>query len=234
MELRGTWLLTFNDMITLLLAFFVLIISMSSIEATKVKGVADSVKKVLGIKLEQEGNNRGVIESVIPSIRDADIERERTQKNRKKGSGAFTDKREALSKAVENLGGQKMIPLKNGFSLSMNEQLLFPPGSAEISNEGHNALQALGEILQRSDVLIRVEGNTDDLPISTGKYPSNWELSLARAVNVVQRLLSNGMIAPERLSAAGYADTRPRVINDSVQNRQLNRRLDIILTFPEN
>ena len=82
-ELRGAWLLTFNDMITLLLAFFVLIISMSSIEATKVKGVADSVKKVLGIKLEQDGNNRGVIESVIPSLSDADIERARTQEESK-------------------------------------------------------------------------------------------------------------------------------------------------------
>jgi chemotaxis protein MotB len=233
-EMRGTWLLTFNDMITLMLTFFVLILSMSSIETTKVKDVADSVKRVLGIKLEQEGNSRGVIESVIPSLRDADIERERTQKDRKKVSRAFTDKREALSKAVENLEGQKMIQLKNGYSLSMNEQLLFPPGSAEISNAGHNALQALGEILQRSDALIRVEGNTDDLPISTGKYPSNWELSLARAVNVVKCLISSGIVAPERLSAAGYADTRPRVVNDSVRNRQLNRRLDIILTFPEN
>jgi flagellar motor protein MotB len=74
-------------MITLLMTFFVLIISMSSMEATKVRGVADSVKKVIGIKLEQQGNNRGVIESVIPSLRDADIERERNQKNRKKGSG---------------------------------------------------------------------------------------------------------------------------------------------------
>lgn len=233
-ELKGKWLLTFNDMITLLLAFFVLIISMSSIEAAKVKGVAEAARKVLGIKPEQEGNKRGVIESVIPSLRDADIERERTKKGSKQVTGAFVDRRVAMSKALENLEGLKIVPLNNGFSLSMNEQILFSPGSSEISIKGHDALKALGEILQKSDVLIRVEGNTDNLPISTGKFPSNWELSLARAVDVVKYLASEGKISPERLSAAGYADARPKVANDNVQNRQLNRRVDIILTFPEN
>jgi len=233
-ELRGTWLLTFNDMITLLLAFFVLIISMSNIEAIKVKGVADSVKKVLGIKLEQDGNNRGVIESVVPSLRDADIERARTQEGSKQVAGAFKDKRMALYKALENLEGQKIVPLNNDFLLSMNERVLFSPGDAEITIKGHKALKALGGILQRSDVFVRVEGNTDNLPISTGQYPSNWELSLARAVNVVKYLASEGEISPERLSAAGYADTHPKATNDNVQNRQLNRRVDIVLTFPEN
>jgi len=233
-EPRGTWLLTFNDMITLLLAFFVLIISMSNIEATKVKGVADSVKKILGIKLEQDGNNRGVIESVIPSLRDEDIERARTQEGSKQVAGASKDKRMALYKALENLEGQKIVPLNNDFLLSMNERVLFSPGGAEITIKGHKALKALGGILQRSDVFVRVEGNTDNLPISTGQYPSNWELSLARAVNVVKYLASEGEISPERLSAAGYADTHPKATNDNVQNRQLNRRVDIVLTFPEN
>jgi chemotaxis protein MotB len=233
-EPRGTWLLTFNDMITLLLAFFVLIISMSSIEATKVKGVADSVKKVLGIEPEREGGNRGVIESVIPFLRDADIERARTQAGGRPVAGAFKDKRTALHQALENLEGQKIVPLNHGFLLSMDEQVLFSPGGAEITMKGHKALKALGGILQRSDVFVRVEGNTDNLPISTGRYPSNWELSLARAVHVVQYLASEGEISPERLSAAGYADTHPKAANDNLQNRQLNRRVDIVLTFSEN
>jgi chemotaxis protein MotB len=233
-EPRGTWLLTFNDMITLLLAFFVLIISMSSIEATKVKGVADSVKKVLGIEPEREGSNRGVIESVIPSLRDADIERERTQAGGRPVTRAFKDKRTALHQALKNLQGQKIVPLNHGFLLSMDEQVLFSPGGAEITMKGHKALKALGGILQRSDVFVRVEGNTDNLPISTGRYPSNWELSLARAVHVVQYLASEGEISPERLSAAGYADTHPKAANDNLQNRQLNRRVDIVLTFSEN
>lgn len=207
---------------------------MSNIEATKVKGVADSVKKILGIKLEQDGNNRGVIESVIPSLRDEDIERARTQEGSKQVAGASKDKRMALYKALENLEGQKIVPLNNDFLLSMNERVLFSPGGAEITIKGHKALKALGGILQRSDVFVRVEGNTDNFPISTGQYPSNWELSLARAVNVVKYLASEGEISPERLSAAGYADTHPKATNDNVQNRQLNRRVDIVLTFPEN
>jgi len=233
-EQRGTWLLTFNDMITLLLAFFVLLLSMSSIEATKVKGVADSVKRVLGMKLEQDGNNKAAAKSIVPSLRDADIERARAQEESKPVAGAIRDKRMALYKALENLENQEIVPLKHGLLLSMNEQVLFSPGGAEITAKGHKALKELGGILQRSDVFVRVEGNTDNLPISTGRYPSNWELSLARAVHVVQYLASAGEISPERLSAAGYADARPKAPNDNPQNRQLNRRVDIFLTFPEN
>jgi chemotaxis protein MotB len=233
MEQKGKWLLTFNDMITLVLTFFVLILSMSSIEATKVKGVADSVKKVLGMKPEQEGNNRGIIESVIPSLRDADIERARAQEGHKQSASAVKDKRMALYKALENLKGQKIVPVNNGFLLSMNEQVLFSPGGAELTMKGHKALKALGVVLQSLDVFVRVEGNTDNLPIATGQYPSNWELSLARSVSVVKYLVSEGKISPERLSAAGYADTHPKATNDDDQNRQLNRRVDIVLTFSE-
>jgi chemotaxis protein MotB len=232
-EQRGTWLLTFSDMITLLLTFFVLILSMSNIETSKVKGVAGSVIKVLGMNPEMEGKRTNVIESVIPSLCDEDIESERIRKDKKNVSGAFTDRRETFSKAIENLGGQKIVPHRNGFSLSLNEQLMFFPGSAEISIKGRNTLYSLGEILKRSDVSIRVEGNTDNIPISKGKYQSNWELSLARAVNVVKYMISDGGIAPERLSAVGYADTRPRVSNDNMQNRQLNRRVDVYFTFSE-
>jgi chemotaxis protein MotB len=206
---------------------------MSSIEATKLKGVSDSVKRVLGVDPEQRSHDRGVIESIVPSLRDADIETAKAQRDQRRVSGSLAQKSNALSIALKGIKGLQAIPIRNGFSLTMNEQLLFSTGSADVSGKGRDVLKTVGEMLRKTDALIRVEGNTDDLSISNKQYPSNWELSLARAANVTKYLILNAGIAPERLCAAGYADTRPIVANDSMQNRQLNRRLDIILTFPE-
>lgn len=233
-DARGTWLLTFGDMITLMLTFFVLILSMSNIESLKVMGVAGSVKKILGIQEQKEGSPKGVIESVVPSLRDDDIERARAKNGEMTLSGAPADKREALSRALGNLVGEKGVPYRNGFIFSLDEGRVFLPGSVEISVPGRSKLKSIGAILKRSDVFVRVEGNTDGLPVAIRGYSSNWELSLALAVAVVKYLVSEGGIAPERLSAAGYADTRPRVPKDHPQSRQLNRRVDFFITFSEN
>ena len=85
-------------------------------------------------------------------------------------------------------------------------------------------------VLKKSDCAIRIEGHTDNIPIHNKKYQSNWELSTARAVAVVKYLIAESRIAPERLSAVGYGDSRPRVPNDSDSNRELNRRVEIILS----
>jgi len=122
--------------------------------------------------------------------------------------------------------------VKDGVSVSLGEKLLFGTGKAEIEGERIPALDALAAILKETDCRIRVEGNTDEVPISTERFPSNWELSVARAVNVVKYLVSPGAISPERLSAAGYADSRPRV--EAVDSRELNRRVDILLMLNRN
>jgi len=123
--------------------------------------------------------------------------------------------------------------VKDGVSVSLGEKLLFETGKVEIGGK-IPALDALSVILKETDCRIRVEGNTDEIPISTEQFPSNWELSVARAVNVVKYFISPGGISPERLSAAGYADSRPRVevVNDG--SRELNRRVDILLMLNRN
>ncbi len=230
---QGRWLMSFNDMITLLLAFFVLIISMSHLEASKVKNVGDAARKVLGMTETKEGAKKGVIEPFMHPILDTDIQIEKGKTSGLRRAGGVLDKRETLIRSLSRLKEIKTASLKGGISLSLGEQQLFTPGSAEILMETRPLLKSLGEILCNTDVLIRVEGNADDLPVATDRFPSNWELSTARAVSVVNYLSSQGGISPKRLSAAGYADTRPKVPNLSPYNRQLNRRVDIILTFPE-
>ena len=226
------WLLTFNDMATLLLTFFVLIISMSHIDAGKVKGISVSARETLGPTEATVKGESGVIEPFLLPFRDADIEKERAKVDSKGVAGGAQNIKEAFIRSLNRLKGVRVFPLKEGLSLSLEETLLFASGSADILGKARPLLKALGGIIHKADVLVRVEGNTDNLPIMTGQFPSNWELSTARAVAVVKYLSSEGGVAPGRLSVAGYADARPRVPNVNPYNRQLNRRVEIILTFP--
>jgi chemotaxis protein MotB len=112
--------------------------------------------------------------------------------------------------------------------LEVRDEILFPLGSAELAPGGRALLDGLAGKLGRDGVRVAVEGHTDDLPIATARFPSNWELSSYRATTVARYLVSRG-VAPERLEATGFADTQPRVPNDSPAHRALNRRVSIVL-----
>ncbi len=246
----GKWLLTFNDMVTLLLTFFVLILSMSKLDAPKLKEAASSMRSVFNLTERGEKERVTVFTPfVIPLGRGIPMdeasqafERERLELmeriNREaqmiaekvhRGTAAAPD---AVPPSAEPLMEARVV--KDGVSVSLGEKLLFGTGKAEIEGERIPALDALSAILKETDCRIRVEGNTDEIPISTEQFPSNWELSVARAVNVVKYFISRGSIAPERLSAAGYADSRPRVEAVDDAGRELNRRVDILLMLNRN
>jgi len=113
--------------------------------------------------------------------------------------------------------------------LSFQDVALFPLGSAELTPGARDMIGKIGKILIKVPQYLRVEGHTDDLPINTREFPSNWELSVARATSVVQELIHRLNFSPRRLSATGYGEFRPRVPNDSPDNRQQNRRVDIVV-----
>ncbi len=108
----------------------------------------------------------------------------------------------------------------------------FDSGSDEITPRTVQLLDAIGETLATNDARIVVVGHTDDQPISTGRFRDNWDLSSARAVSVIRELIQRHGIAPTRLEAKGYADTRPQAPNDSEWNRSLNRRIEIEIIWP--
>ena len=120
-----------------------------------------------------------------------------------------------------------------GISATLKEQLLFETGQAEIKEGNHPLLKKLSSILKKTDCQIRVEGHTDDVPVHNERFPSNWELSVARAVTMVRYFVSRCGIPPDRLSAAGYADSKPLLPNVSDRNRDHNRRVEIILTLQD-
>jgi len=130
------------------------------------------------------------------------------------------------------LPGLEVLSSARGVVISLPEAGSFPPGSAELSPRATEALAALAAELRALPNLVRVEGHTDDVPISTARYASNWELSAARAMRVVELLIAHGL-APERLGAAGYAEHRPRLPNVDAASRARNRRVDIVVLAPE-
>jgi len=134
----------------------------------------------------------------------------------------------------ENLGASVSVRSEErGIVVSFQDPVLFALGSAELTTQAKEILYKVGSLLLDIPNYIRVEGHTDDLPIHTARYPSNWELSVARATSVVQELIRSLGFPPERLSATGYGEYRPRVPNTSDANRQLNRRVSIVILSSE-
>jgi chemotaxis protein MotB len=136
-----------------------------------------------------------------------------------------------LGDAVD-LPGVEMISNIRGLVISLPEASSFPAGRAELSPVAMGAMRELATRLRTLPNQIRVEGHTDDLPIATSLFRSNWELSTARATRVVQFLIDEGRLGPERLSAAGYAEHRPKLPNASAAARARNRRVDIVVLDP--
>lgn len=230
-EDEGKWLTTFNDMVTLLLTFLVLVLSLSATDESKLKEISYAMRAVFDTPILKKEEINIFTPFVLPMIN-----KTKTSENKKK------ELAEHIKKVVEMTAGEtgdhsfigpegiiKVKTIKEGVSVTLGENLLFKTGIAEIEEKNRPALKLLSSAFQKTDTRIRVEGHTDNVPINTPEFPSNWELSTARAVNVVKYFISEGGILPERLSAAGYADSRPLFQNVTDYNRGINRRVEVIL-----
>jgi len=218
------WLLTYSDLITLLMIFFVVMYALSSINSKKFEAMAVSLAKAMGGG-QSVLTNPGV--SLAPGISsEADLAREMAETNEleriKNELQAYIDQNGLNGKVTVNIE-------ERGVVLSFQEVALFPLGSAQLTPSARNLIVKVGQILLKTTQLIRVEGHTDNLPINTREFPSNWELSVARSTSVVQELIHELDFPPHRLSATGYGEFRPREPNDSVESRQKNRRVDIVV-----
>ena len=129
---------------------------------------------------------------------------------------------------IEN-GKIELSKEPRGLVMSLRESALFPPGEARLQARSIPIMRKVGAALSRIPGRIRLEGHTDDTPIHTRLYPSNWQLSTARAIAVLKFLIAERSMPSERLSAAGYGEFRPLVPNDSARNRAKNRRVDVVI-----
>jgi len=120
-----------------------------------------------------------------------------------------------------------IVKTQNGFKAVVPNPVLFGSGDASLNEAVYSVLDGIIKIAKSSNLVIQVEGHTDNLPIATARFPSNWELSTMRAVNIIKYLQKNGGIPPNRLAAVGFSEYRPAASNDTPEGRQINRRIEI-------
>jgi chemotaxis protein MotB len=239
---RERWLISYADFITLLFAFFVVMYSVSSVNQGKYKVLSDTLTGVFNAPQRainpvtvgdpQPGDPRPALEQVIapvvspapPGTANADDPTARGQ--------ALRDIANDFANTFESQINQGLITVetnKNWIELSLSNSLLFTSGDAEPNFEAFPIVESLADILAGGDNAIRVEGFTDNRPITTSAYPSNWELSAARAAAIV-RLLAVNDVDPRRMAAVGYGEYQPVARNDVPEGRQRNRRVVLLIS----
>jgi len=217
------WLTTFNDLVTLLMVFFVLLFSTSTIDIKKMENFKYLLQRGLGVL--KEGKMTSVeVKELQPdnmSARNEEIFQ----------TGLTPDLIEDMLKTLNSERGIKAVYTKKGVYITLDNSILFKNGVADINAECLPLLDKITTMIGKISNPVRVEGHTDNVPVHSRKFPSNWELSIARAVNVVKYFVEARKILPERLSAVGYGESKP--IYDTSDNRVKNRRVEIILTMEE-
>jgi chemotaxis protein MotB len=221
------WLATYGDMMTLLLCFFVLLFASSTIDSQKYKAVVQSLSGSLGVL---DSGTTVTLEPLInnfPSENPTDAPSE---------SEELSEMQEEIQKILEEskLDGQVRLEInERGLLIRFLENVLFDSGKADLKPQAMEIIDKVSDILKDAPRRILVEGHTDNVPISTFKFPSNWELSTTRAVNVVKYMIDHNGIAAIRLSASGYADQHPISENSSVEGKKNNRRVDMVILRSE-
>ncbi|MHB1650921.1 MAG: flagellar motor protein MotB [Desulfitobacteriaceae bacterium] len=255
-ETSDRWLLTYADLITLLMIFFVVLYSISKVDATKFQAIADSLSKALGggtpARMDIADHPAGpkLLTSGNPPVQSKDSSTQKgTQNppasnnqaaaNDKQGQGNIDQENltiEVIKAKLDKFAADNHIQTtlvssieERGLVVSIQDTLLFDSGSATITPRARQILTKISAVLASAPNYIKVEGHTDNLPIHTPQFPSNWELSVLRATNVVQILITEGGIPADHLSATGYGEYRPIAANDTEAGRSINRRVDLVI-----
>lgn len=209
------WLLTYADLITLLLGLFVILYASSQVDAKKFQEMMSAFGKLFGGGSGVMTGSPGALEQPIPAeAMTNELQRQQVQ--------------QAVEQAVEE-GRITLTESSRGLTVHVTEKLLFDPGAAQLRAEAADVLGSLAKTLEGMKNEIRVEGHTDDVPIASAQYPTNWHLSTDRALHVALYLLQQSRIAPQRMAVVGYGEYRPIAPNDTDQNRARNRRVDIVI-----
>lgn len=221
-EVSEKWAIPYADFLTLLLCLFIALFAMAQAGKQAAMEYAQAFAKAFGMRLVpfQESLPKQILPEPV-------LKRAEPTEKGKRIQRQLQELQEMLKKL--GLEGEFKIAYEAiGIRLILQEKLLFDPGSADIKPEMRPVLDKIYDIIKDLPNPVEVEGHTDNIPISTERFPSNWELSGARASSIVRYFISRG-INPERLKASGYADTRPLVSNATPEGRAQNRRVEIVI-----
>ncbi|HSV32222.1 MAG TPA: OmpA family protein [Atribacteraceae bacterium] len=220
------WMQTYGDFMSLLLCFFILLFALSTIDVARFKEVVSSIQGALGVL---EGGPRVLHPAEIP------VPRPPTQIN---PSGMVELKLAGLMREIEHKVIQEdqidredmTIKIdERGLVITFLDDVFFDIGRAGLRPEKLPVLGILSDVFLDMENPIRIEGHTCNLPIQTEQFPSNWELSAARAIAVLRYFVEQKGVSPEKMIAVGYGEQRPLVPNDNETSRQRNRRVEIVI-----
>jgi chemotaxis protein MotB len=235
-ENHERWLVSYADFITLLFAFFVVMYALSSVNEGKFRVLSESVSAAFR---NIPGSSSGAMVQVNPNapmpvtipFKKPQVANIKTDVTREKNKELLRNKAKEITEALAPLVAQGHVRITEGalgITVEINASVLFDSGEARLQLPAMRALTAVGQILSTTDFPITVEGHTDNAPINTLLFPSNWELSGARAASVVRLFIDTG-VDPRRLTATGYAEQRPVADNANLEGRQRNRRVAITM-----
>lgn len=256
------WLATFADMMSLLMCFFILLLSMASMDVQKFKHVADSLKEAFGvqreIQVDQIPMGTSVIEQHFSPGQTQPTPLDEIRQSTQQENETLDQSPEAMERAKQQLIQEKLEEIEaeadsirktlnseieqglvtvetKGFRIviRINEKGSFASASAQLQAGFEPVMNKITQSVAESEGKVIVAGHTDDIPIKTIMYRSNWELSSSRAVTVAQFMLEKHQIDPNRFLIEGHADTHPLVPNDSPQNRAINRRVEVVIAQDE-
>ncbi len=214
------WMATFSDMATLLLTFFILLLSFATMDIVKFRDAMGSIQQALGFMPVGTGMFN---QSRRPATYDLPV--------KKAAGGVSIQLTNEMEEMIEDRGLQEDIDIEStprGVILRVKGRLFFNPGDASLKPDAYPVLDKIAEMIKKFPYRVSIEGHTDNIPIKNSKYASNWELSMARALSVLQFLTKSKGIDPKKLSIAGFADTRPIAPNDTPEGRAKNRRVEFV------
>lgn len=226
------WLLTYADLMNLLVIFFIVLYSMSQVDTAKFNQLASSLKQSLGISssntyvMPSGGANSLVnLDTIAPST--VIPSKVKIEEAKMEDAKAKLDELLKTNNLTDNI---KVTVEERGVKISITSHYLFSSGSAQLEKNSKPTIEEIGKTLLGFNANhIRIEGHTDVDPINTPMYPSNWELSSARASTVLRLLTSKVGINPKNISAVGYSEYHPEYPNDTEENKAKNRRVDIVI-----
>lgn len=233
---QEAWVISYIDILTLLLTLFVILLAMSDFypDIASLKQVSVNMNKPENQNmLADSGYEMQAYKQTAERSFVQDLTESKTHEQR---MTSFSHEQiNVLIREIKKSRLDHQIEIseeKDHVNLVISDKILFSPGSADLKSGGLELLSQLAVIINNSKLNMSVEGHTDSVPINNAHFPSNWELSSTRATMVTRQLIAND-IAPDRIRAIGYADTRPRSKNDTSEGRKHNRRVSIILHMPE-
>lgn len=213
----GGWQIVYTGFILIMLCFFIMLTSFASLQQSKITRFVNAFSVAVSVFQGGKSPERGktMIDSGINMV----------------------DKEDQLARLFEkmrmisqqnDLDQVEIKKMRHGVVVTLSDNLLFPSGQAQLSDQAHLLLDKIGRIILELKVPVEIEGHTDNVPIQTAAFPSNWELSTARAVNVLRYLIDHFQVDASRISAVGRSEYQPVRANDSEENKARNRRVEFI------